>query len=273
MGPLVAMENALFADRSLAWPQRCAAIAAAGFDGVYAVPYPLTDAHWPAVRTLGHAPAQHGLRLAAVYASLDLAFPESAPSSQRLLRLLSEVDGAPRLELSVKCSDPVRAGTVGSAEIVDRLAPLLALAAQRRIAVALYPHSFYPLDEIDAVARLLPAFGSPRPGCVFATSHVYALHTAADTSALLVRHARHIASFNLSGCRRETAVPPARCRHLPLGEGDLDPVPLLRTLAAAGYRGELIVQGHGWTGGIHEHLRRSATFLRRTLAELSVTVS
>lgn len=36
--PLIAMENTLFADRSLGWSERCATIAAAGFDGVYAIP-------------------------------------------------------------------------------------------------------------------------------------------------------------------------------------------------------------------------------------------
>ncbi len=67
--PLIAMENTLFADRSLGWEERCAIIATAGFDGIYAVPYPLTDAHFPRLRQLDREPVRHGLRIVGIYAT------------------------------------------------------------------------------------------------------------------------------------------------------------------------------------------------------------
>ncbi len=256
------MENALAADPSLDWERRCAAIAAAGFDGIYAVPYPLSDDHWPRLRTLDEAPARHGLRLAAVYANLDLAQPDDAPAARRLAQLFAEVDGAPRFELSVKCSEPAMRFTSLDDAIIRQLAPLLALADRRKIVVALYPHSFYPLDTLAQASRILQRLGSPRFGYLFPTSHVYALNNAEETTATLRHHAGAIRSFNVCGCRRLAAGPPAHCVATPLDEGDLPLAPLFGALAAGGYSGDVIVQGHGWNGDLPAQLRRSAVAAR-----------
>lgn len=260
------MENAFSAEPALTWDQRCALIAEAGFAGVYAVPYPLTDDHLPRLRTLGDAPARCGLTLAGVYANLDLALPADAPAVQRLNRLFAEVDGAPRIELSVKCSDPVRLPAQVNDGIVARLEPLLALAERRSLRVALYPHSFYPLDSLAMAADLVARFGSGSLGYVFPTSHLYALHLAETVVAQLAAHAAAIMSFNVCGCRRVSAWPPAACHHLPLGEGELGLTPLFRQLALQGYHGEVIVQGHGWSGNPRVNLAASAAAYARLVA-------
>lgn len=259
---LVAMENTLFSEPSLDWDARCAAIAAAGFGGVYAVPYPLTDDDFPRLRQLADAPARHGLKLAAVYTNIDLALPPDHPLNARVTRLFAEHAGAPRVELSFKYSASAPLPADLDAAIVARLEPLLDLAERRGFDVALYPHSFYPLEAPAHAARLVRLIGHKRLGYLFAVSHVYAVRTPEETLDRLKACASEIVSFNLCGCRRSAPGPRAKSLHFPPDAGDLPIEPLLTALHTAGYTGDLIVQGHGWTCG-KAGLLRSAQFLAK----------
>lgn len=265
---LAAMENALFADPSLDWERRCVAIATAGFEGVYATPYPLTEAGVLRVAALPAAPARAGLKLAGVYANIDLALPAEAPWNARVLQLCERVAGAPRVELSFKCSDPAATPSDLDGAIGARLEPLLARAERGGFAIALYHHSFYPLETPAAAERLVRRVGHTRLGFIFATSHCYAVHSAEETVACLRRCAPRITSFNVCGCVRTAAQPPAKCAHLPPGEGDLDVRPLFGALRDARYAGDIIVQGHGWQGDLPAMLCRAATYCRAPAASL-----
>lgn len=259
---LVAMENTLFSDPSLDWDRRCAMIAEAGFDGIYAVPYPLSDDDFSRLRRLSEAPSQHGLKLAGVYANVDLALPMDHAVNARVTRLVAEVNAASRIELSFKCSDTASLPHDVDAEILHRLESLLTVAERRGIDLALYPHSFYPLETPAHAARLVRRLSHPRLSYLFATSHVYAISEPEDVVTQLAACATEIASFNVSGCRRSAPGLRAKCLHLPLDEGDLPLTPLFEALMAGGYRGDIIVQGHGWTGDLRGMLRRSALQLK-----------
>jgi sugar phosphate isomerase/epimerase len=250
------MENTLFSDTSLNWDRRCATIAEAGFSGVYAVPYPLSEDEFPRIRRLSEAPSRHGLKLAGVYANVDLALSTEHPVNSRVMRLLEEVDGASRLELSFKCSDAAALPDDVDAAIVQRLGVLLAVAERRGIDIALYPHSFYPLETPVHAARLVRGLSHPRLSYVFATSHVYAVSEPTDVVTQLAACAAEITSFNVCGCQRSAPGPRAKCIHFPLDAGDLSLAPLFEALMTGGYRGDIIVQGHGWTGNLPEMLRR-----------------
>lgn len=258
------MENTLFADLSLNWERRCAVIAAAGFDGIYAVPYPLTDAELIRLATLDAVPTRHGLKLTGVYANLDLAQPADSIEANRVMALFERTVGAPRIELSLKCSDPRALPMDLDAALASRLEPLLAIAARRGFDLALYPHSFYPLDTPAHAAKLVALSGHPRLRYVFATSHVYAVSTADETLAQLRDCASQIASFNICGCRRTAGIP-SKCMHLPLDEGDLDLAPLFAALIQGGYVGEIIVQGHGWRGHLPAMLKRCMSAFSKIL--------
>jgi sugar phosphate isomerase/epimerase len=195
--PLVAMENAFYGDSSYDWPARCRAIADAGYDGVYAVPYPLADEDFSRLRDLAAEPARVGLRVAAVYANLDLAQPADAPANARVTRLFEEVDGVPRIELSVKFNAAAAWPTALEDTLAHRLGPLLAIAARRGIFTALYPHSFYPLATLEQAARLARRFLGAKVGYVYATSHVFAQSTAEGTLNQLEACASEIVSFNI----------------------------------------------------------------------------
>ena len=260
--PLIAMENILFADHSLGWPDRCATIAAAGYDGIYAVSYPLSDNDFPRLRQLDREPRRHGLSVSAVYTNLDLAQSSKHETNQRLNRLFEEVEGTPRIELSIKCSKPACMPENIDEAILRRLEPLLAIAERRGIQVALYPHSFYPLETPDHAARLVKRLGHPSLAYLFATSHVYAVSEPAGVVAQLAACMSEIASFNVCGCRRLSPGVRARCGHFPLDEGDLSLDDLFLLLAEGGYGGEVIVQGQGWTGDLPAMLSRCVSFFK-----------
>jgi sugar phosphate isomerase/epimerase len=265
--PLVAMENCLFSDPPLDWERRYATIAAAGFVGVYAVTYPLFDDDLPCPRDLAATPARHGLRVCALYLSHYLAFAPDHPVNARVARVFAEMAGAPRIELSFKCSDPgafpaTTASFVATLDdpLLARLDPLLAIADRRGFDVALYPHSFYSLEPPAHAARLVRRAAHPRLSYLFATSHVYAVSTPADTLAQLVACAGEITSFNVCGCRRSAPGSRAKCIHLALDDGDLPLAPLFAALDTSNYAGDVIIQGHGWKGDLPALLSRSRLY-------------
>jgi len=266
MWPLIAMENTLFGAPALDWDARCAAIAEAGFDGVYATPYPLVSGDLPRLSRLHESPARHGLKLAGVYANLDLSLPSESDAHRLVTHLFETVNGTSRIELSFKRSQPAALPAELETEIGARLEPLLAIASHRGFDVVLYPHSFYPLETPAQTARLVSQLNHPRLKFLFATSHVYALSTFEQVIAQLRECAARIASFNVCGCRRPA--PPARCAHFPPDEGDFAVDPLLAILRDHGYRGDVIVQGHGWSGDGQAMLRRSARWYRQAAARL-----
>ncbi len=254
---LVAMENALFSDSSLDWERRCAAIAEAGFAGVYAVPYPLADDDFARLRRLDEAPRRHGLRVAAVYANLDLSLPAEHAWNKRVLRLVEECEGAPRVEVSFKASDAATTPVDLDGAVLRWLERLLAIAERRALSIAIYPHSFYPVEAVAHAARLAHAVGGGRIGYLFPTSHVYAVNPSEEVARQLAGCAGEIVSFNVCGCRRSAPGPRAKCAHFALGEGELALGPLFAALKAGGYAGDVIVQGHGWTGDLKAALERS----------------
>ncbi len=261
---VAAMENVYFLRPALSWEQRCAGIAAAGFDHVYAVPYPLRDDDFPRLRNLGDAPSRHGLRVSALYANLDLAEPPHAPGAVRLRRLFEETEGAPRIELSVKCSTPCAWPRPLEDVVRAAVMPLWEIAARRGLALALYPHSFYPLESLAQTRSVLARVGKPGPGFVFPLSHVFAVQPFERALAELAACAAKVASVNVCGCRRLGPVP-SKSQHVPLDEGDAPFASVAAVLRGSGFTSELIVQGHGWGGDPDEYLRRSRAAVRAHL--------
>lgn len=176
---------------------------------------------------------------------------------------------SPRIEISFKDSGARAPAADIDAVICARLEPLLAIATRRGLAVALYPHSFYPLERIDHAERIVRRLRSPNLSFVFATSHVYAVSTAAETVAQLRACADRIASFNVCGCTRLAPTPPAKCTHHPLDGGELPLPPLFAVLRQTGYRGSVIVQGYGWQGALPDQLKRCVTAAKTLFPQVS----
>ena len=260
---LVAMENAFYdAEPLYTWEQRCAAIAEAGFDGVYVVPWPLTeDCFKGYLRDITSAPASHGLTMSTFFANIDFSDPTSSVRTQRVLE---EVEGFTRLELSLKCSDPTQTPSdpIGAAR--KEIEALLPLAEARHVEICLYHHTFYPIYHPDQCTRLMDMFAHPLLSHAFATSHAYAHFSDEEILQILTRHAPRITSFNFCGCKRPGPFGSTKTKQYPLYETDLPLEPLLQILSDSDYTGDIVVQGHGWMGNITENLGRSkAWYLER----------
>lgn len=249
------MENAFFdAEPGRDWESRCAAIAEAGFDGVYVVPWPLTDDCFKGyLRDITSVPAAHGLAVNTFFACLDFADPASV---KRTRRVLKEVTGFRRLELSFKCSVPGLTPADPMAATRREVEGLLPLAEEAGVGLCLYHHTFYPIYHPDQCARLIKSIGHPLLSYAFSTSHAYAHFSPDEISRLLTRHAPCIQSFNFCGCKRPGPFGSTKTKHYPLDDTDLPLEPLLKILAEGRYSNDIVVQGHGWLGNITENLRR-----------------
>ncbi|MEM1086032.1 MAG: TIM barrel protein [Verrucomicrobiota bacterium] len=254
---LVAMENVFHPSRMVAWPDRCRIVAEEGYDGIYAVPYPLTPDDFERMRQLDREPARHGLKVAAVYANLDLALDDDSPFARLLRQLFEEMEGAPRIELSIKCSDPSKMPEQVEHETIRRLEPLLSIADRRGIDLAIYHHSFYPIEHPEQARAIVKKLKHPRLSCLFATSHAFALAEASAVKQQLMNFLDEIRSFNLCGCRRLDDFIPTKCHHLPLDQGELPTIGLLQLVRDRNYRGDLILQGGGWMGNPGTFLQSS----------------
>jgi sugar phosphate isomerase/epimerase len=263
MNSLAAMENTFWSDPAIGWDERCDIVAKAGFGGIYSVPLPITEAELTRVQHLGDAPRRSGLRLAGAYACVDLAHSAESDEGRLITRLFETTEGAPRIEVSFKCSGTALNPAHADDAIVRRLEPLLAIASRRGIDVGLYPHSFYTMATPTTADRIVRRSSDPRLGLVFSTSHAYALWSADQVLEQLRTFASRLMSFNVCGCRRDNPRPPAECRNLPLDEGDLHLSPLFGALRDGGYDGDIIVQGYGWKGDLQAMLRRSVSAARR----------
>lgn len=266
MHRLTAMENALQGMPDLDWTRRCERIAASGYQAVYVTPYPLTADDLDRLQHIDQEPKKQGLSVSAVYANVDLALPPEHASSRLVHRLFEEVAGAPRIEVSFKCSEPRSMPDDVEDAVASRLEPLLGIAQRRDIDVAIYPHSFYPLETIGQANRVVRRLAHPRLSVVFPTSHVFAIRPAHAVVTELQSCAPIISSFNFCGCGRTAPVGQAKTVHLPLGEGELDLDPLWNVLESAGYSGDIIVQGHGWGANGLEWLKRSAAWVAQRRA-------
>ena len=107
---------------------------------------------------------------------------------------------------------------------------------------------------------LLARLRHPSLGFIFPLSHSVAYQPFAQALGDLTGCVREVASVNVCGCLRDGPIP-AKCRHLPLDEGDLPFAEVAAVLQAANYAGEIIVQGHGWPGDPDDFLRRSRALL------------
>ena len=257
---LVAMENAFFdAEPERTWEERCAAIAEAGFDGVYVVPWPLTDDCFTGyLRDITSAPAAQGLTVSTFFANIDFAVPASVLRTRRVLK---EVTGYRRLELSFKCSVPELTPGDPLAAAQREIETLLPLAEAAGVGLCLYHHTFYPIYHPDQCVQLIQSIQHPLLSHAFSTSHAYAHFAEEEIFQLLEVHAPHLQSFNICGCKRPGPFGSTKTRQYPLYESDLPLEPLLKILANSNYAGDIVVQGHGWQGNITENLRRSKAWL------------
>jgi len=239
---------------------RCEMLKDLGFDATYLTLW--SEAAWADVPQLAQVKARHGLDIAAVYVTLDIAGEDDQADNGRILHLLHTMEGCADVEVAITSSDAIQASDpVGDPAAMRWLRRLLAVAEQRGITLSLYPHSTYWLERVDDAVRLCRAIDHPSLRAVFCGFHWYAVD-GANLAATLEAAAPFLHSVNLAGTRRVGQSADGVLATIePLDEGELDNFVVLGLLRDVGYRGKVGIQGFSVAGDVYAKLRRSLAAL------------
>ena len=240
---------------------RCEMLVELGYDATYLTLW--SEPAWADAARLATVKARYGLDVASVYAILDVANGPEFPANRRIADLLQTIDGCATIELAMRSSDDrLATSDAGGDEAARRLLePMLAIAAQRDLTLALYPHVNFWLERIEDAVRLCRAIDHPRLRMVFCGYHWYAVD-GTRLSALLTEAAPFLVSANLCGSSRLTNGGRMPATIEPLDEGELDNFAVLGALRATGFSGMVGIQGYSVGGDVYAKLRRSLAAFR-----------
>lgn len=245
---------------------RCEMLCELGYDATYLSL--LNEPAWAELPLLAEARQRHGLEIAGVWFSLDLAGGEDHPGNLRSIQAIETTPGPLRYEVALRSSDAAlaRSDRAGDSAATRWIARLLRAAERAEGSVALYPHVNFWMERIEDALRLARVLEHPRLGVVFCGFHWYAVD-GKDLRARLRDAAPWLRSVNLCGTRRlPDAKVPATIE--PLDCGTLDHFALLGMLREINYSEMIGFQGYGMGGDPYANLRRSIQAFREMEARL-----
>ncbi len=245
---------------------RCEMLCELGYDATYLTLWREGPSHEAALRDvprLAEVRARHGLDVAAVYVTVDIAGAGDDPGNRLIADLVRTLEGCTTVEISMRSGDPTLAVSdpAGDARARRFLEELLRLAEPRGITLALYPHIRFWLERIEDAVRLCRAIDHPLLCTIFCGYHWYAL--GGPLPEQLAGAAPYLHAANLCGSRRVQGSwhgLPATIE--PLDDGELDNFAVLGMLQHVGFGGRIGVQGFAAGGDVYHKLRRSLAALR-----------
>ncbi len=246
---------------------RCEMLKELGYDATYLTLW--NEAAWQDLQQLPKVKSRHGLGVAAVYVTLDLAGDEKHAGNQRIVRLLETLEGCDHIEMSVKssASSPQNSDPEGDQRMKRWLEKLLPIAQRRGITISLYPHINFWLDRIETSTRLCREIAHPSLKTAFCGFHWYAID-GHNAPSHLKNAAPFLRSVNLCGSRRNPAGNSMPATIEPLDEGELDNFALLGLLRQVGYQGMIGFQGFAIGGDAYPYLKRSLAAFREMESRL-----
>jgi len=238
--------------------QRCEILKEIGYDAAYLTLW--DDESWDDAKQIPFVQEKYGLDVAAVYVTLDVAKGPDEGNNARIMRLLETMEGCKLVELNVvnaniaSPSDPA-----GDPLAIEWLKRLLAVAAPRRIALALYPHIHCWLERCGDAVRLCRTIDHPLLGMTLPTFHWFAMDNRA-IGEVIREAAPFLKSVNLCGSRKVReghGIGGSDATIEPICDGQLDNFHVLGLLSANGYRGPLGFQGFSIGGDVYGKLART----------------
>jgi len=199
--------------------------------------------------------AKHAERLAAlkesslqtpgcyVVVSIDGGYPSHLAAT---VALLKGTGGIPWVSLNSKKqakSDP--AGDEAALAILNRCADECKAAGVP--GVALYPHIGAWVEKVSDALRLAQKADRPDVGLQFNLYHWMATEQGQEPQKTLEPAAPHLKGVSINGSAKRASI-------LPLGEGEYEVYPVLKTLSALGYKGPISHQGYSIKGRLSERL-------------------
>jgi sugar phosphate isomerase/epimerase len=246
------------------WDDRCRIVADLGFDATYLTLW--NDLEWSVhLPRAARARAEYGIDVAAVYVTLDLSDESSFERVQGLVRSL---EGVTTIELAIadRGTPPWRSHGPNAEVRMRWLERLLEDADRRDLTISLYPHTASHLESAEHAAAICSSFESPRLRMTLSLFHTL-LADGSDIAATARACAPYVAAVNVCGIR---SVPNAPRDEPPLaidrvGVGEVNPLPMLAALRAAGFDGPVGIQGWSVGGDARSALGESLAALRTLL--------
>ena len=213
------------------------------------------------LRELGYSPIQH------LVTTVDLdnepAYPADAKDK---IRKLEGPDAV--FWVLVKGSRGERQDDRAVTVIRD----LAAVAAERGVRTAIYPHAGNYLATAREALRVVEQIDQPNVGLTLALFHELAGDQEPDLPQIIEEVAPHLFVVTISGTDRKEkggAVDYARMIR-PLGQGDFDVYGVLEKLDSVGFTGPVGLLCHGLTGDPAVHLRESMSAWKKYAARLAL---
>jgi sugar phosphate isomerase/epimerase len=266
--PIFAMDTSFFTSLgAYDFDARCEMLAELGYDATYLTLW--NDRAWADLPRLAGVGERHGLGVAAVYASSDVARSVDEEPNARILDLLRTVQGCDVIELSMQSSDPSLepSSTQGDDRAAHLLEAFLDAADERGLTLCLYPHQSYWIEKVADAVRLCRRLDRPSLALTFCAYHWYAVDSTSPLPQVIEEAAPWLRSANISGSRKATG-DASLPSHEPLDDGEFDIFAALGLLRVAGYRGMVGVQGYSVGGDVYRKLERSLASYRGMIDRL-----
>ena len=265
MWPLYAFDNYFSdADPPFSPEERWDLLRALGYDQGYLSTNRGNADSWAILEGVSAQRRRTGLGLAAVYTVVDLLDPqpEGSHSVGEMLDLLEPGDV---LELAIAAKGQKPSDPAHDEAVLDLLAPLLAQARTRGVAISLYHHIWFLTERIEDCVRLAAKANDPALGVTYCGYHWYAVDRT-DLAGKLRLAAPWMRLANLCGARPAPDNDFAGCLPAtiePVGEGDFPLGDYIAGLRAVGYAGPVGFQGYKIGGHPPDTLRRSVEAFRQ----------
>ncbi|MFE4949593.1 sugar phosphate isomerase/epimerase family protein [Leifsonia sp. NPDC056665] len=215
---------------------------------------------WADLPALGETAGRHGLDVASIYLTVDVAAPDGSEWN-RALDAIGSVEATRTVELALLNEQATPSDPAGDGDACRFLDAALARARSNEVRLLLYPHTFAWMERPSDAVRLASRYGAADLGITFAAFHWYAAD-GNDLPGTLESVAPYLGMVNTNGSRPQSgSYFPATIE--PVGEGEFDNFHLLGLLREIGYTGPLGVQSYGIGGDPFVHFGRSLAAVRQ----------
>lgn len=194
---------------------------------------------------------KHGLKMVATYVVLkaDMNACPVPPAVVAEIDALKGRDTVVWLAVTGKSDDAV---------VVPAVREVAAIAGRNGLKVALYPHTDFHTDTMDAALRILRKADRPNIGVCFNLCHFLKQNDEADLDKSLREAAPHLLLVSLNGADRGDTRSMGWDKLIqPLGEGSFDTAKLLQMLDGVGFKGPVTLQCFNIKLPASDHLRKS----------------
>jgi len=198
---------------------------------------------------------QRGADLWSIYCVLRLDEGDSGKYRQLQKAMRGLAGGPGMIWLGLEHPSTKDESDNGEQAARELLAPLLQLAQETGVEIALYPHTGFWIANTQDALDLCGLVNHPSLGTCFNLCHFLSQHEGSDPTALLGRSQPHLMSVTINGADRDAEGWDRLIQ--PLDSGDYDLGGLLDSLDRLGWGGPIGLQAWGIQLPPREHLASS----------------